>query len=608
MVDTEPPDPTAAEHDPGSLKRLRTVPRTVVHLWRLLPNRPLLLSSSGLAVLMSLSGVAGAHFIRGLVDAAIARDAGAALGAGLLLGGITGLESLLGWSERRLFGRFSERAMADIRARCGQRLVSVSPAFHVDKHTSDHVSRLTNDMAAVQELASENLRSLVRQPLAAVGALAYLGHLDWQLTVLVFCLMPVLLAVGERFSRPISSQSRAFYETLSAAAQVAQDSISGVEVIRIFGAENLMARRYRREVDESVRSARALARSLAVLWATSGAMALLPYLVVFGIGGYRVVQGVMTAGSLLAFVELLNLVAWPTSEFPNLIGRIRRNLAAAARVFEVMDLPTERAGGIMAGSSAGGLSEVAINCSGLEFSYPGRQNPVLSGLSFEVRRGETVALVGPSGCGKSTVLKLLLGFYDCPAGELRVLGTHVVHWDLTDLRRQIAYVQQVPYLFPGTIRDNLLCGREAVSDEHMVAAARAVGVHDFVLSLPDGYETEVGELGARLSAGQRQRMAIARALLKDATVLLLDEATSNLDAESERSLLEGLRELLHDRTCLIVAHRLSGLRTASRFLVMDNGTVVESGTHKELLDRAGLYARLYREQSHPLPAPGGGSS
>jgi ATP-binding cassette, subfamily B, bacterial len=312
-----------------------------------------------------------------------------------------------------------------------------------------------------------------------------------------------------------------------------------------------------------------------------------------GFGGYLVIQNQLTFGSLFAFINLLNFVVNPLGSLPNIIASISEASGAAQRIFEILDHEVER----KSGSTSQPQKESAsvIRFKDVDFAYQAN-TPVLKGLNLDIQQGQTVAIVGHSGGGKSTLLKIILGYYPLPGGQVSLFGRDLQEWQLAAARNQMAFVAQDTYLFPVSIAENIRCGKPDATQAEIEGAARLANIHDFIATLPEGYNTLVGERGARLSGGQRQRISLARAILKDAPILLLDEPTSALDTESETLVQEALDRFTANRTTLVIAHRLSTIKDADRVLVLDEGKIAEEGTHEDLMARGGLYLDLYQKQ------------
>lgn len=576
-------------------------------LMRVLPHRWVFVFAIIMTVIISGMQILFSHLLRQTMDSAVQKDLTGLGRAALFLAVLALCESAVRAARTAALGFYEARGVASIRQRASERLASLPMGLAEREHSGDYLSRLTNDAARLSDLLMRDLVRAIYLPLASVGAFIYLAFLNWRLAVVCTLTGPLIIVISSMVSRPIATHSRETQERLGEAASVVQDSIAGAEVARVFGFNRFLQQKYDRAVDESVREAKKTAKGEAILLGVCYGGGNIPYVLLFAIGGYWVVNGRMTPGSLIAFIQLMNYLTSPMSDIPNIIGAVRKDLAAAVRVLDLLELPSERDSSPSADTERWVLpgnvsSGIVVSCRKLSFCYPSRDEPVLRGLDLEIGLGEVVAVVGPSGCGKSTLVKLILGFYETYQGDLEVFGRPVSQWNLKELRNLITVVQQDPYLFPGSIGENIGLGKQGATREEIVTAAKAAHIHDFIEGLPQGYDTEVGELGGRLSGGEKQRIAIARALLKGSPLVILDEATSFLDNESERHVLEALDSFTKDRTCIIIAHRLSSIRQVKRVLVMDGGVVVESGSPEELLERDGLYAKLYREQSGEVSA------
>jgi subfamily B ATP-binding cassette protein MsbA len=381
------------------------------------------------------------------------------------------------------------------------------------------------------------------------------------------------------------------------AASVAEEALANVTLVQALDRADYEAARFRRAVERFFVAVMRRARLRVSFTALVDAVPVLGTIAVFWIGTHELVAGRITLGALLAFVTYLGSLYAPVRTLARLSNQAQAAGASAERLADLLAPdpgPTEAPDAIAIGRAEGRVVFERVS-----FAYrPGR--PVLKGVSFEIRPGEMVALVGPSGTGKSTVVKLLLRLYDPTAGRITLDGHELRTLTFASLREQIALVLQDPYIFDGTVRENIRYGRLDAADAEIERAARLANAHDFVAALPQGYETQVGSKGIRLSGGQQQRLAIARALLRDAPILVLDEATSSLDSESEAAIQQALERLTARRTTLVIAHRLSTVRRADRIVVLDAGRVVEAGTHDALLAAGGLYRRLYERQLAPM--------
>jgi ABC-type multidrug transport system fused ATPase/permease subunit len=436
--------------------------------------------------------------------------------------------------------------------------------------------------------------------------LIYILTISWTLTLVSLILTPLIFIILSRVTSPIEKRSNALQEELGKLNGVAQDNINGVTVSRSFNLDRILEKRYAIANMNVVQKGLSIARVRSGVDVLSILVGFLPFIITMGYGGYLTITGVITFGSLFAFVNLLNYVVNPLSSLPTLVARISEGLGAYRRIDEMLDLPLERTDG-RAVQATTGQAEI-IRLDNVSFAYPGSQM-ILERISFSIKPGEKIAIVGPSGSGKSTLLKLLLGFFKVENGRIVFFGEEMNQWKLSAARELMAFVAQDTFLFPVSIAENITLGRiadsQAVPDqETIIKAAKAANIHDFIASLPDGYQTQVGERGARLSGGQRQRISLARAIYKNAPILLLDEPTSSLDSESESLVQEALDRLMAQSTSIVVAHRLSTIRNADRVFVLDAGKIVQEGSHGELYEQGGLYRELYDRQFNLAEAGG----
>lgn len=590
---------TTAPRDTSTSKTLKKLLRTLPGTW---------MFTSAIAITVVLSGVQilFAHLLRQVMDTAVSWNVLGLAHVAASLVFLAVCESAARGTRTLCLGRYMAVSLSFIRRTIAEQLASSPPSLTEEEHLGDYLSRLTNDTVPLSDLLTKHLPAVIFQALAAISAFIYLAILNWRLAIVCSITGPLLVSISSVASRPIGARTRDAQERLSRAAAVAQDFADGAEIVRIFGLNHRFRERHDRAVDESVESSKTAAKSEAILLGISFGGGTIPYILLIAIGGYWVVTGRMTPGSLTAFIQLMNHLTSPMSDIPNTMGSVRRGVAAAARVFDLLDLPEEKQPSSPSSLApvplpdAGSSHATAVLCHDLSFTYPGRTEPALDRLNLEIFVGEVIAIVGPVGCGKSTLAKLLLGFYKVTRGDLEVFGQPVSRLDLRDLRSRITIVEQNPYLFPGSIRENIGYGNKKASGDEIVAAAKIACAQEFIERLPNGYDTDVGELGDRLSGGEKQRIAIARAVLKGSPIVILDEATSFLDNATEQRVLNKLSPFLKGRTCLIIAHRLSSAEQASRIFVLNNGSVSESGSRQELLRMNGLYAQLYGEQSKEM--------
>jgi len=546
--------------------------------------------------------VAQAHAMRNFFDAAILGDAArfwryVGLGVGLVL-----LDIPLGVLKTRGTGVFSERTLARMRGQIAEHAAVLPIRTLEARHSGDLLSILNADLAKVKTLAQENLLGLIGQTIRFVGAFAYMLTVSWPLTLVATLIMPVSFLAISRLTRPVPQRAREMQDEIGVVNSVAQDALGGLMIGKAFNLAGIMEERFRRANRQALDKGLSIARLTSTVNVVSYAAGLSPFLFTSALGGYLVIVGQVTFGSLIAFVNLLNFLANPLVGIPRTWADMGEAAGAAQRIYELLDQKTERSNG--RAFQPAPAERTAIRFQELSYSYE-EDAPVLQDLSLSIEWGQTVAIVGPSGSGKSTLLKLLLGFYPVPDGHILLWGHDLNAWQLPAARAQMAYVAQDTYLFPVSIAENIACGRLGADRRGIEAAAKAANLHDYVLTLPQGYDTTVGERGARLSGGQRQRLSLARAILRDAPILLLDEPTSALDTASEALVQEALERTMAGRTTVVVAHRLSTIVHADRVLVLDGGRIVESGTHQELLAQGGLYEELYRRQFEPAGTPAG---
>jgi ABC-type multidrug transport system fused ATPase/permease subunit len=494
-----------------------------------------------------------------------------------------------------LVGWVGQRALQDLRLRLFGHLQSQPVGFYERRQAGQLISRMTNDVQALDQLVTDSVVTLFQSSLTLVGTVVILALLDLRLALLTLLVFPVM-AVGSAVFRVISADAyKRTRETIGAITAYLQESLSGIRIVRSFGQEPQHAERFR-ELNDRNRDANMTTVNLNAAYFP--AVELLSALATVGIlvyGGLRVIHGDMTIGALAGFLFALNNFFDPIQQLSQLYTTYQQGMAALDKIFELLDVEPD----LVDADDALELGRLRgeLELRDVSFRYGAGDDDAwaVQDLSLLVPPGQTVALVGTTGAGKSTIAKLVARFYDPTLGAVLVDGHDLRAVSQRSLRRQLGIVPQEGFLFSGTIGDNIAFGRPDATDDEVRAAARAVGAADFIESLEHGYDTQVGERGTQLSAGQRQLVAFARALAADPRILILDEATSNVDLHTEGKIEDGLRRLLAGRTSIVIAHRLSTIRQAGRIVVLAHGRIVEQGTHDDLLEAQGAYWRLYRD-------------
>ena len=505
------------------------------------------------------------------------------------------LQAVASFIHRLSLAYVGENAVADIRVEVFTHLQRLSLRFFSEYRTGEIVSRITNDTSLLQAAITEDLVALLRQALTLIGAVILLFWLDWRLTLIILLGVPFITLVMVWLGRKIRRESKRVQDALAQSAGVVEETSAAVRIVKSFVREDFEIGRFAHQVDKTYAAAMRRARISAVLGPVIGFMAFASITITLWFGTFEVIQGRLTAGDLVAYLIYTMMVAAPIATLAGLYARFQSALGATERLFGLLDEAPDITSAEDAPILPAVIGEVRFD--EVSFTYT-EEVPVLRDISFTARPGQVIALVGPSGAGKSTLITLIPRFWDVDQGQVIIDGRDIRQVDLKSLREQIGIVPQETVLFSDSVFANIRYGKLGATKEEVEAAAKAANAHAFILNdLPHGYETQVGERGVKLSGGQRQRVAIARAILKDPRILILDEATSSLDSESESLVQEALDHLMQGRTSFVIAHRLSTIMNADWVLVLNDGRLVEQGTHFSLLENPhGLYARLYEMQ------------
>jgi subfamily B ATP-binding cassette protein MsbA len=595
---------------PGSQFRSFGVPLPDRHFWRgmfthyrrllrfVRPYWTRLAAAGTILTVNSLIGLAVPWVVRNIVDVAFQqRDLGTLNRVVGLIFAISATQAIMGFAQTYLISWTGERVVANLRKALYAHLQAMPLRFFANTRVGELLSRLGSDVTTIQEAVTSTLLSLLSQLVMFVGGIVIIFAMAWRLTLVMLAVVPLavlgMIVLG-RLIRRISKQAQ---DALAEVTATAEEALAGVRIVKSFAREPYEIERYSGGIERIFALAMRRTRVRATLGPLIGLLAVSTIGIVLWFGGREVIAGQLTPGQLVSFLLYTIMIASPIGAFTGLYSQFQQALGASERVFELLDTLPE----MQDAADAIPLPPIrgAVRFENVSFDYgdADEAREVLQDVSLDVRPGRVVALVGPSGAGKTTLVNLIPRFYDPTAGRVLVDGYDVCTVQMRSLRAQIGIVPQETALFSGSVRENIAYGKLDATQAEIEAAAHAANAHDFIVELPNGYDTLVGERGVKLSGGQRQRVAIARAILKNPRILILDEATSSLDSESEQAVQEALERLMRDRTTFVIAHRLSTITNADWIVVLDRGRVVEQGAHADLLAReGGLYRRMYALQ------------
>ena len=500
------------------------------------------------------------------------------------------IRSLTTFGHRYLMGYIGQAVIMDIRNALYRHLQRLSIAYYDRRRTGDIMSNLTNDISALQTAIVTDFISLVQESAIFIGSFGSMIYLQWKLTVLCLVIVPLVSYVIKFFGKKLHNSGKDVQESLADVTSMLQETIQGVRIVRSFNRGAYEEKRFRKINQLSFAAAVRAIRQQSQMTPFVEFLAAIAVCAIIWYGGVSVIDGVMSTGELIAFLIYAINLANPTRRVAESVGNIQKSLAAAERVFSILDEQPEVQNKEKAKDIE--VGEGRVEARHVSFSYE-EAKPVLTDLNFLAEAGQTIALVGPSGSGKTTIANLLPRFYDVTGGGIYIDGIDIREFTISSLREHIGLVPQDTLLFNTTIKENILYGKLDATDEEVWSAVKAANAEKFIRELPNGIETKVGDRGLVLSGGQRQRIAIARAILKDPAILILDEATSALDTESEKIVQDALEKLMVGRTSFVIAHRLSTVKNADQIFVLNNGHIEESGTHDELINKGGLYHELY---------------
>ncbi len=510
----------------------------------------------------------------------------------MIIVGLAAMKGIARYLQEYLIKTAGQLVVQDIRNDIYSHSLKLSMGYFSRHASGNLISRILNDVGIMQRSAADILVDGIRESFTLVGLIGLAFYNDWKLAAIAFLALPVAVIPASIIGRKIKNNTRRGQAAMGSLTSVLQETLSGIKVVKSFGMEEFESQRFRRENLAFYRFLRKVIKYDSLATPIVELLGSLGVAMVFWYGLHRVFSGAITQGELFSFMAAVIMTYTPLKRLTKVVNRIQRSVGAAERVFEVMDEEPD----IVEAPDAVALERARgeVRFENVTFAY--EELPVLRDFSFRVSPGEMVALVGPSGVGKTTIISLLNRFYDPQSGAITVDGIDIRRLTMKSLADNIALVDQETFLFHDTIKNNIRYGRPQATDEEVVLAARQAYADEFIRLLPEQYDTSIGDRGIRLSGGQRQRICIARAILKDAPILVLDEATSALDTESEAIVQKALANLMKNRTTFVIAHRLSTVQHADKIIVLEDGRVVDTGGHDELLKKGGLYNRLYEMQ------------
>lgn len=502
------------------------------------------------------------------------------------------IKGVCSYTQTILMNFIGQRIVADLRSQLYRHIQMQSLSFFTKNPTGLLMSRITNDVGYVQGAVSEAVTSLLKDSFTLICLVFVIFYRDWQLAIIAMFVFPLTIYPISKFGQKLRIIATRTQVTMGSLTTLLQETISGTRIVKAFGMENYENERFSKENEHLFKLA---LKSVSVSAVSSPFMEFLGGIGIATIvfyGGYQVIKGFSTPGTFFSFLAALIMLYEPVKRLTNVNNTIQQGIAGATRVFSIIDSAPD----IENESDAVDLPKISkgINIENLTFCY--EDIPVLKNINLSIKAGEVVAFVGMSGGGKTTLVNLIPRFYDVTDGRILIDDHDIRHVTVESLRGQIGIVTQQTILFNDTVRNNIAYGNIEKTEEDIIQAARAANAHEFITKLPDGYDTVIGELGAKISGGERQRLSIARALLKDAPILILDEATSSLDTEAEIEVQDALETLMKGRTTLIIAHRLSTIRNADRIIVLSKGEIVEEGTHEYLMEKKGEYFKFHNMQ------------
>ncbi|MBX8946635.1 ABC transporter ATP-binding protein [Lysinibacillus sp. K60] len=575
----------------GPAEKAKNQRETLSRVWHYVKQQKVGLFFSILFVIAStFLSLAGPYMIGHIIDDYIMKkDINGTIRLGIVLAVIFTVASILTWLQTYVMIHVAMKTIRTLRLELFQKLQTLTLRFFDQRALGDLMSRVTNDIDNLNTALAQSVTQIVSSILTVIGVSIAMFTLSWPLAIVTLIIIPLIVFTTKQIIKRSSKNYAARQRDLGKLNGYIEEMITGSEVLTLFGKEQQTIDTFHQQNENLRNSAQRAEITSGLLGPINNFMNNLGLAVVIGTGAFLAVKSIVTVGIIAAFVTYTRQFFRPLNQLSNLLNTFQSAIAGAERVFEILDEPSEVADKPNAIKTASLKGDVVFKQ--VSFSYESNK-PVLKNIDFHAKAGETFALVGPTGSGKTTIINLLTRFYDVDQGEILIDGHNIEHYQMETIRQRVGVVLQDTYLFSGTIRDNIRFGKLDATDEEVVEAAKIANAHHFIKYLPAQYETPVQAGGANLSQGQRQLIAIARAILENADILILDEATSSVDTQTEVDIQKGLQHLMQGRTSFVIAHRLKTIENADQILVIQQGEIVEQGNHQELMQQQGIYRHL----------------
>ncbi|MEY2366163.1 ABC transporter ATP-binding protein [Lysinibacillus capsici] len=578
----------------GPAEKAKNQRETLSRVWHYVKQQKIGLFFSIFFVIAStFLSLAGPYMIGHIIDDYIMKkDIDGTIRLGILLAVIFSVASILTWLQTYVMIHVAMKTIRTLRLELFQKLQTLTLRFFDQRALGDLMSRVTNDIDNLNTALAQSVTQIVSSILTVIGVSIAMFTLSWQLAIVTLIIIPLIVFTTKQIIKRSSKNYAARQRDLGKLNGYIEEMITGAEVLTLFGKEQQTIDTFHQQNENLRNSAQRAEITSGLLGPINNFMNNLGLAIVIGTGAFLAVKSIVTVGIIAAFVTYTRQFFRPLNQLSNLLNTFQSAIAGAERVFEILDEPSEVADKPNAIKTASLKGDVVFKQ--VSFSYEPNK-PVLKNIDFHAKAGETFALVGPTGSGKTTIINLLTRFYDVDQGEILIDGHNIEHYQMATIRQRVGVVLQDTYLFSGTIRENIRFGKLDATDEEVVEAAKIANAHHFIKYLPAQYETPVQAGGVNLSQGQRQLIAIARAILENADILILDEATSSVDTQTEVDIQKGLQHLMQGRTSFVIAHRLKTIENADQILVIQQGEIVEQGNHQELMQQQGIYRHLQQK-------------